>query len=71
MARSEVTGHSFIVLSKNDVSSVLKIAVANLFNNSTKLILAYNDRFVVSSNFNCAWFMDPAFPESEYFRNHE
>jgi len=29
MARSEMTGHSFIVLSKNDVSSALTIPVAN------------------------------------------
>jgi len=29
MARSEMTKHSFIVFSKNDVSSVLKIPVAN------------------------------------------
>ena len=55
----------FLFLFKKDTYSVLKIPVANLCLLITPQTRPGHGKCFASWNFNCVWFMDPAFPESK------
>ena len=66
MARSEMSGHSFLVL----IQKLHKFC----FENSSRKLLSFNNsanspvgqaRYVASWNFNCVWVVDPTFPLSK------